>query len=955
MTAEITAAHDSAVDAALGYLERHAAVSRRGHNGTEQVSADGFIAAAFRHRTSRAADPHLHTHALVPNMVRSAADGRWRTLDARHLYAHSLTAGYVYESHLRDELTRRLGVTWGPIVNGIADIDGLTKPVLRAFSTRREDIEHRMAALGTTSARGAEIAALDTRAAKDHTLNYADLVDNWAHRAAKLNVWRTTIDGLADHQPRTSLAPGSPDEVRRIEAQLLGPDGLTERASTFDRRDVVRTLASAYPNGATVALLEAHADAILRHGDVVKVIDSTTQALRSDSGRTVTRVDTGARYSTKELMAIERRLVDAALARMGDGTAVVPTEMVDAALDRRPTLAMEQVALVEELTTGGDGVAVVVAPAGAGKTFALAAAVDGWQSAGVAVHGAALSARAAAELEASTGVASTTLARLVVGLETIRPGDVVIIDEFGMAPTRLVAPIFDRATQVDAKLVLVGDPRQLPEIGAGGLLSGLAARLPLIELMENRRQRNEWERVALEQLRSGDVGKALTAYQEHDRMRTYETAHGAKAHVVNDWLTARADGTDVIMVASRNADIADLNNLAHRHLVDAGIVQGPARMVEVDDRRREFQAGDEVLFLRNDRRLGVRNGMRATIERVHPMGSVDLTVTTTDRQRIDVPRWYVDQGHLAHGYAMTIHKAQGLTCDTALVYATDDLYRELGYVALSRGRDLNVIYTTGDVKIDPEAHMRTPQRVPSEMLMAGLSTSRAQELAIDVADRGAEVSIERLSTPALITERERLQLLLDAAPAIPPGPYTHDVEYTERNLRMTEQHIQELEERKRPLRERLRGTDPELDRAIALRDALQGDMADHRSLLQASEDGFAARKRYLTDHDGDRREIERIDELLGTRALNAVADAMIETPEYLQDLIGEYRSAKHKGRWIDVATQVETYRQRHGITDLASALGVEPPGVESYARKHAHDEVQEALEPPTARRGLRMR
>ncbi len=955
MTAEITAAHDAAVDAALGYLERNAAVSRRGHNGIEQVSADGFIAAAFRHRTSRAADPHLHTHALVPNMVRSTDDARWRTLDARHLYAHSLTAGYVYESHLRDELTRRLGVAWGPIVNGIADIDGLSKPVLRAFSTRREDIEHRMAALGTTSARGAEIAALDTRAAKVHTLNYADLVDDWAHRAANLNVWRITIDELADHQPRRSMARGWPDEVRRIERHLLGPAGLTERASTFDRRDVIRALASAYPQGATVALLEAHADAILRHHDVVKVIDSTTQALRSDNGRTVTRVDTGARYSTKELMALEGRLVDAARARMGGGAAVVPTGTVDAAIDRRPTLAMEQVAMVEELTTGGDGVAVVVAPAGAGKTFALAAAVDAWQSAGVAVHGAALSARAAAELEASTGVASETLARLVVDLETIRPGDVVIIDEFGMAPTRLVAPIFDRAAEVDAKLVLVGDPRQLPEIGAGGLLSGLGARLPPMELTENRRQRNEWERVALEQLRSGDVGKALTAYLEHDRMRAYETANEAKTQVVDDWLAARANGTDVIMLASRNADIADLNNLAHRYLVETGGVQGPARIVEVDDRRREFQAGDEVLFLRNDRRLGVRNGMRATIERVHPMGSVDLTVTTTDRQRIDVPRWYVDQGHLAHGYTMTIHKAQGLTCDTALVYATDDLYRELGYVALSRGRDLNVIYTTGDVKIDPEAHMRTPQRVPSEMLIAGLSTSRAQELAIDVAERGAEVSIERLSTPALVAERERLQLVLDAAPAVPPGPYTHDVEYTERNLRMTEQHIQELEVRKRPLRERLRGADPELDRAVALRDRLQGDMADHRSRQQASDDGFATRKRYLVDHDGDRQKIERIDELLDARALNAVADAMIETPEYLKDLIGDYRSANHNGRWIDVATKVETYRHRHGITDSVAAFGAEPPGVERYAWRHAHDEVIDALEPPTRSRGLRMR
>ena len=272
MTAEITAAHDAAVDAALGYLERNAAVSRRGHNGTEQVTADGFIAAAFRHRTSRAADPHLHTHALVPNMVRSADDGRWRTLDARHLYAQSLTAGYVYESHLREELTSRLGVGWGPIVNGIADLDGIDKPVLRAFSTRREDIEHRMAALGTTTARGAEIAALDTRAAKDHTLNYNDLVDEWTQRAADHDVSPAALDALADRNPRRSAAPRSPAEVRRIETHLLGADGLTERASTFDRRDVIRALASAYPHGASVELLEAHADSILRHSDVVKVI-----------------------------------------------------------------------------------------------------------------------------------------------------------------------------------------------------------------------------------------------------------------------------------------------------------------------------------------------------------------------------------------------------------------------------------------------------------------------------------------------------------------------------------------------------------------------------------------------------------------------------------------------------------------------------------------------------------
>ena len=110
MTAEITAAHDAAVDSALGYLERHAVVSRRGHNGTEQVSADG--SSPLPSGTGPAAPPIRISIPTPSCRTWSAApdDGRWRTLDARHIYAHSLTAGYVYESHLRDELTRRLGV-----------------------------------------------------------------------------------------------------------------------------------------------------------------------------------------------------------------------------------------------------------------------------------------------------------------------------------------------------------------------------------------------------------------------------------------------------------------------------------------------------------------------------------------------------------------------------------------------------------------------------------------------------------------------------------------------------------------------------------------------------------------------------------------------------------------------------------------------------------------------------
>jgi conjugative relaxase-like TrwC/TraI family protein len=136
-TAQQVAAAHAAVDAAVGYLQRAAGFTRRGAGGVETVPADGFVAAAFRHRTSRADDPLLHTHVLVANLARTSDDGVWRTLDSRKLFAHAKTAGVLYQAQLRHELTRRLGVAWQPVVNGHADIDGVDRELIETFSQRR--------------------------------------------------------------------------------------------------------------------------------------------------------------------------------------------------------------------------------------------------------------------------------------------------------------------------------------------------------------------------------------------------------------------------------------------------------------------------------------------------------------------------------------------------------------------------------------------------------------------------------------------------------------------------------------------------------------------------------------------------------------------------------------------------------------------------------------------------
>ncbi len=199
---ETREAHDAAVHAALGYMERQCAVGRRGRGGAVSVEGNGFLAAAFRHRSSRAGDPQLHTHVLVANMTRGP-DGRWTALDARRLYAHAKTGGYLYQAQLRAELTRRLGVQWTQVRNGQAEIAGFANPVLRAFSRRRAEIEARMEQRGEHSSRAAQTAALDTRRAKNYGVDSQTLADAWRERAVQPRARPHTTPRLPAPHPAT--------------------------------------------------------------------------------------------------------------------------------------------------------------------------------------------------------------------------------------------------------------------------------------------------------------------------------------------------------------------------------------------------------------------------------------------------------------------------------------------------------------------------------------------------------------------------------------------------------------------------------------------------------------------------------------------------------------------------------------------------------------------------------
>ena len=200
VAAAVRSAHQAAVGEALGYLEAVAGHGLRGHQGDGQraahIGTDGWIVAAFEHHTSRAGDPQLHTHLVVPNLLRGA-DGNWSAIDSKAVYRNALTASYVYHAVLRGQLTERLGITWTAPVKGIAEVAGLPTDLLGAFSTRRRQILAAMREAGTSGPDAAQAACLATRPAKPDAAAETALRDRWAARARSAGLWgsRTSAGG----------------------------------------------------------------------------------------------------------------------------------------------------------------------------------------------------------------------------------------------------------------------------------------------------------------------------------------------------------------------------------------------------------------------------------------------------------------------------------------------------------------------------------------------------------------------------------------------------------------------------------------------------------------------------------------------------------------------------------------------------------------------------------------
>jgi conjugative relaxase-like TrwC/TraI family protein len=944
----VTRAHDAAVLDALGYLEREAVQVRRGRGGVVKEHAGGLVAGAYRHRTSRAGDPQLHTHVVAANLAQGA-DDRWTALHGAALYAHAKTASYLYQAALRDQLSLGLGVEWGPVVKGIADVRGVPREVIEHFSQRRAEIVEAMAQVGGRSARAAQVAALQTRRAKDYGVQESTIYERWQARAAEHGL---TPDVLTEVIGR-DVEMTRENFVQAAAALMAGEQGLTAQASTFTRREAVQAWAELHPAGASAARVKELADRWLA-SDLVVRVDGEAAVGRHEviATRRGTRVaDVEERFTTPGMLATERQLVDDARRRVGEGAAVARGEVIEAAIAARPYLAGEQREMVRALTSSGDGIHVVLAKAGAGKTTALDAAREAWERSGVIVQGTALGSYATKELRDS-GMASTTIARLLMDIEQhgLPHGSVLIVDEAGMVGTRTLATVAQAAQTSRAKLVLVGDDRQLPEIDAGGGFRGLARRLGAVELDDNRRQHDIEDRRVLDAHRAGRPEELVESLRRRGRIAACPDVQQTREALVQDWWDgAQAEGVEqVAMIAMRRSEVRQLNELARERMRAAGRLASHELVVD----ERAFAVGDRIVTRTNAPRLGVVNGSRGTIAAIHQDHSI--AVRLDDGKHTLLPADYVTgrrdyTPNLDHGYAITANGIQGGTVQRSYVLASEDVYQEWGYVAASRHRVETRFYVTVPDPL-PDEHRELDTADPLRDVIRALGQSRAKQLAIDVADQG---QLRVAPDEQLHGEASQLRELLATA----PGPGAHEIERLDAEIEKAQrestrarQDLTDLEQRIRGSRRRDRGP------LQAAREGRQQAVQTWRQRVEALHVERAQAvachgdpDQWLADHHHDAARLVAVERELHRRATiqrhERMRTVIVDPPSYITDELGARPadSLQRQRAWDRGARAIESYRQHHGarIDPTQPGLGARP---QDPVSRNAHRVASRRLE-----------
>lgn len=716
--AAIEEAHRAAVDEALRFLDREGLVEvRTGAGGRERHRPSDLIVATFTHFTTREGDPNLHTHCVVLNMAGGplSASERYRslrhlTVDTNRLFEQQRGVGAAYRAALAAELRARFGLGFRPAGQGQWEVAGVPEAVLAAFSKRSGQILERVGA-GATSAQR-EVAALATRRAKDRLPSGPELEARWRRELAELGAdpWRQAAEAArevsrdpdAAREPEPERDPPfDPPEIPGTTLVARAASGLLRHESVITRAALLQaSLEEAGLQGLGIAVVEAELAGLERDGVLVRLASAALDPAQ------------GACWTTPGIAACEAALLRAAERPMERDW--IGPRALTAALAGAPQLSPEQAEAVRA-AAGPDGVSLIEAGAGTGKTTTAGVLVEAARGAGLRVIGLAPSWVAADELARSTGISARAIARWRHDLTrgpaepagrdaALDAGSLVLVDEAGMVGTRDLEAVLSAARAAGAKVVLMGDRRQLPSVAGASALRAVAEVCGRQAVLgQVRRQEVPWQRAASELMARGEVEAGLRAYVARDCVELVAGAAAAQARVIALWSELRArHGEDVLIVARRNRDAAALNALAREVLRAEGRL-GPdlARVSALDREERRVElalaVGDRLRFGETLPELGVRNGNRAEVRAVtvEADGRVRLRLELEDGRVLDeaweqlarAPRFGPRRPpRIVPALAGTAYAAQGRTSAAAVLYAGGAPDAREVYVGLTRHR-----------------------------------------------------------------------------------------------------------------------------------------------------------------------------------------------------------------------------------------------------------------------------
>jgi conjugative relaxase-like TrwC/TraI family protein len=999
----IVGAHRAAMAETIQFIEDHIAATRMGTDAGDgsimQADVSGVIATAYDHWDSRAHDPQLHTHLVIANKVRALVDGKWRTLDSRALFNANVAFSEHYNAVLADRLTGALGVKWERRVRGKdrnprMEIVGVSDELIEEFSNRSAEIEHcadelideyrekhgRSPSPGTIN-RLREQATLETRPPKTIE-SLADLSEQWRERAGRIlgqdsTAWAQGLLSAALAEPGQVFTAGDvPQDVVDMAASVvLGVVG--DKRATWrhwnlwaeaERQTMHWRMATHQDRVQIVARIVAQAE-----GGSVTLTPSelapTPLAMQRADGSSTLRPKHSTVFTSQAVLDAEKRLLglmdDRTAPRLGGDRlrAILNHGVRDGALDASQADAIATVA------SSGCRLDLLVGPAGTGKTTTLRALRTLWEGqhgSGTAV-GLAPSAAAADVLGTELGIecenTAMWLTRHEHGQAQFTAGQLVIVDEASLAGTHTLDRLARAVVEAGAKVLLVGDPAQLPAVETGGaltLLTGERARTTadVPTLTEVHRFHADWEKRATLRLRDGDPG-ILATYQEHGRIQAGSTEDMTDAAYAA-WKGDTETGLSSVLVVPDTATMNDLNRRARAERVLTGRVSD-GQLVRLAGQTRA-SAGDLILTRRNDRTLRhghagwVRNGDRWQITHVHRDGSVTAQridpdahtdARNADRQQLSgqtvrLPAAYVAE-HVDLGYAITAHRAQGLTVDTAYTVASASMSRENLYVALTRGRATNTVFVPVDqpdrnqnhehavgANIDPDV----PELDAARAVLAGIlhrvgAEPSAHQSRRDEEHRWGSIAQLAAEYDTIATHAQRPR-------------WTRLVAHTLAGEGFTRRDIAQVVESDAfgPLCAELRRAEadghdvrrllPRIAATRSLSDANDVAAVLYDRLSRAAARTPTGRNRIAglipralgAVSDDVRDALDRRAELIERRASTLLAQALRERQPWTRHLSTRLPGTSER-EWREAAIAVAAYRERHGVTG-GNLLGAPP-------------------------------